>query len=290
MRKFLAMILVALIALSSMGALAETQESGWENILLLGGDARKMESYDRTDTMIILSINRDEAQVKMTSVMRDTWVDIPGHGNGKINAANVYGGPELAVQVVNENFGTDIEDYVIVNMEDLLEIVDLLGGVDIEITESERKQINSYAEGYIDEVSGASGYSGETYLDSAGMVHLNGMLAVAYCRIRYIDSDYNRVMRQQKVLLALAEKAQNMEIEELTAVAGDIYDIIETSLDEEEVKSFTTAFMVMEPAQVGQFRIPADGTFQSGTFSGTWMIKPDFAANAELLREFIYGE
>lgn len=291
MRKFLVLMLALLMALSMGVASAEEAQSGWENILLLGGDARNMEKYDRTDTMMILSINRDEAQVKMTSIMRDTWVELPGTGkNNKINAANVFGGPELAVETVNANFGTDIEDYVIVNMEDLLQIVDLMGGVDIEITESERVQINKNIEDYISAVSGAANYDGDKTLGESGLVHLNGMMAVGYCRIRKIDSDYTRVMRQQTVLLALAEKAQNMEVEELTKVAGDIYQIINTSLSEEDIKSMATAFMVMEVSEVGQNRIPADGTFQSGIFDGIWMIKPDLEKNREQLHTFIYGE
>ena len=291
MRKFLVLMLALLMALSMGVASAEDAQCGWENILLLGGDARNMEKYDRTDTMMILSINRDEAQVKMTSIMRDTWVELPGTGkNNKINAANVFGGPELAVETVNANFGTDIEDYVIVNMEDLLQIVDLMGGVDIEITESERVQINKNIEDYISAVSGAANYDGDKTLGESGLVHLNGMMAVGYCRIRKIDSDYTRVMRQQTVLLALAEKAQNMEVEELTKVAGDIYQIINTSLSEEDIKSMATAFMVMEVSEVGQNRIPADGTFQSGIFDGIWMIKPDLEKNREQLHTFIYGE
>lgn len=291
MRRFLILVLALVMALGMGNAFAETQESGWENILLLGGDARNMNQYDRTDTMMILSINRDEAQVKMTSIMRDTWVELPGKGRSeKINAANVYGGPELAVETVNQSFGTDIEDYVIVNMEDLVQIVDILGGVDLEITERERVQINSGVKAYISEVKGASAYTGERTLNQSGLVHLNGIMAVSYCRIRKIDSDYSRVMRQQKVMLALAEKAQNMEIDELTKVAGDIYHIISTSLTEEEIKSMATAFMVMEVSEVGQYRIPVDGTFQSGMFNGIWMIKPDFAQNQALLHQFIYGE
>ena len=291
MRKFLVLMLALLMALSMGVASAEEAQSGWQNILLLGGDARNMEKYDRTDTMMILSINRDEAQVKMTSIMRDTWVELPGlDKSDKINAANVYGGPEMAVKTVNASFGTDIEDYVSVNMEDLLQIVDLMGGVDVEITESERVQINKNIENYILQVSGAANYDGEKTLNESGLVHLNGMMAVGYCRIRKIDSDYTRVMRQQTVLLALAEKAQNMEVEELTKVAGDIYQIINTSLSEEDIKSMATAFMVMEVSEVGQNRIPADGTFQSGMFDNVWMIKPDLEKNREQLHTFIYGE
>lgn len=290
MRRIFIFVLVGMLALSILGAHAQEDGSDWENILLLGGDARQMENYDRTDSMIILSINRNEGLVKMTSVMRDTWVHIDGHGNAKINAANVYGGPELAVQTVNESFGTDIEDYVLINMDDLVEIIDLLGGVDVEVSESERRQINSYVESYFKEVKGASNYEGQTVLNETGLVHLNGLLAMSYCRDRYSDSDYSRVMRQQEVLLSMADRAQNLDVDELSKVAGDIYDIINTSMDEEEIKSLATAFMVMEVDQVEQYRIPVDGTFTSGTFSGTWMIKPDFEKNSTLLHEFIYGE
>lgn len=291
MRRVMVLVLAIAMMLSAVGAFAEAQESGWENILLMGGDARNMEKYDRTDTMMILSINREEARVKMTSIMRDTWVEFPGLGrSNKINAANVYGGPELAVETVNANFGTDIEDYVIVNMEDLVEIVDLMGGIDIEISASECAQINKNVEDYISAVAGASEYAGDKTINQSGLVHLNGMQTVGYCRIRKIDSDYTRVMRQQTVLLALAEKAQNMEIEDLTKIAGDIYQVINTSLSEEDIKSMATAFMVMEVSEVGQYRIPADGAFQSGTFDGTWMIKPDLAKNQTLLHQFIYED
>ena len=283
MRRFFAMA-IAMLMIIGCSAMAEAfeaavdqkMESGWENILLMGGDTRDMnsENYGRTDSMIILSINRDESLVKMTSIMRDTWVEFPGTGKShKINAGNVFGGPELAVKTVNTYFGTDIEDYVIVNMEDMEEIVDLLGGVDIETTAAERKEIE-----------------GGAYESSNGMTHLNGKQAVSFSRIRYIDSDYSRVMRQQRVLLAMAKKAQDMEVDALMDIAGEVSEIIVSSLEKEELKELATAFMVMEVEDVEQFRVPADGTFQSGTFNGTWMIRPDFEKNKTLLKEFIYGE
>lgn len=275
MKKVLVMVIALVLALS-FGVVAEEEETcGWENILLLGGDSRSSDSYRLTDTMMILSINRDEAMVKMTSIMRDTWVEFPGlDKKGKINAANVYGGPELAIQTVNNNFGTDIEDYVIVNMEDLKEIVDMLGGVTVEITEAEKNKIN------------ASGGS----VSNSGSVWLDGSEALAYCRIRSIDSDYKRVMRQQNVLIALAAKAQDMDVDDLMKVAEDIFEIVNTSLEKDELENLATALMVVEVDDIKQNRIPVDGTFDSGMFSGTWMIKADFAKNRELLKEFIYGE
>ena len=110
--KILALVLAMLFAFSMTSVFAEESEGEWWNILLMGGDSRSTNDYGRTDTMMILSVNLEENLVKMTSIMRDTWVSIPGHSSNKINAANVFGGPELAVQAVNDNFGTDIEDYI----------------------------------------------------------------------------------------------------------------------------------------------------------------------------------
>jgi len=255
----------------------ENEQKAWENILMLGGDSRSTDAYERTDSMIIISINRDESLVKMTSVMRDTWVSIPGHSYNKINAANVFGGPELVVETVNQCFGTDIEDYIIVNMSEMARIVDLLGGIELEITEAERKEINS-------------GNNGGVILKNAGFVHLNGAQAVTFSRIRYIDSDYMRVMRQQRLLLAMAEKAQNMDVDELSEIVVDVKDIILSSLDKSELDDLVMAFMVMEIEDVEQFRVPADNTFESGTIDGVWSIRADLETNQELLKEFIYGE
>lgn len=249
---------------------AFAEESGWQNILMLGGDARSKTGYERSDSMIILSINRDESLVKMTSIMRDTWVTFPGISKqGKINAGTVYGGPELAVATVNEYFGTDIKDYMIVNMSDMREIIDILGGVDIELTGAEAKYLK---------------------LGASGMHHLDGKTAVNYCRIRYIDNDYKRVMRQQNTLLSIANKAQNMEISELSAIADQIGEIIQTSLSGDALEDIMTALMVMDVEEVEQFRVPVDGTFSSGMYKGIWLIAPNFETNKTLLHEFIYGK
>lgn len=285
--RILALIMAMLLACSMTAVFAEENEGEWWNILLLGGDSRSTSDYDRTDTIIILSVNIDESLVKMTSIMRDTWVNIPGHSSNKINAANVFGGPELALQVINDNFGTEIEDYILINMYDLVDIIDMVGGVDVEVTEAERKYVNSYAQDYLQNISS---YSGQTSLNETGMVHLNGLLATAYCRIRYTDSDYVRVMRQQEVLLSVARQVQDMDVNDLMAIVDTLTDKISTNLEPEELKALSTAGLVMEIDDVEQNRIPVDGTFKSGTFDGTWMIKPDFAKNAELLHDFIYGE
>jgi len=301
--KFLALLLSVLLILPMMATagaetmavvedipMATAEEDGklWWNILLLGGDSRSTESYDRSDTMIIFSINKEDTIIKMTSIMRDTWVDFPGTNKShKINAATVYGGPELAMKTVNHYFGTDIEDYVLVNMADMVEMIDMIGGIDLEVTESERKYINDYASDYLNSVQG---YHGETRLEQSGMVHLNGLLATAHMRNRYTDSDYGRVMRQQDVLLAMASKMQDMELNDLMEKVEIFLEGIDTNLTNDQLRSVATTGLAMELEDVGQFRIPADGAYTSGMHNGIWMIRANFEKNAQLLKDFIYGE
>lgn len=290
MKKIIALIMVMLLALACIGVQAEENTGEWWNILLLGSDDRDMsQKAGRTDTIMIFSLNRELGSAKLTSIMRDTWVKIPGRKNNKINAANVFGGPELAMETVNVSFGMDIQDYILVNFRDLVDIVDLFGGVDMELSESEVKIANDYINDY---KNGA--YNDEPYMDfsliaSAGMVHLNGMQAMAHCRDRYTDSDFGRVMRGQDTLLALAEKAQNMEVDACLDIAGEIMSFVKTNLTDEEVKELAKAVLTMDVESVGQNRIPADGAYKSGTFDGTWMIKADLEKNTKLLREYIYG-
>lgn len=291
-RKLMAILMALVLALTSCAALAEgaadtTEESEWVNILLLGGDSRSLSEYGRTDSMIIVSVNREESLVKMSSIMRDTWVSIPNKGNNKINAANVFGGPELAVEVVSDYFDVEIDDYVLINMINMANIIDLVGGVDVELTSSEAKYVSDNAAGFISEVG--MQYDKEIATVSAGVQHLNGVQAITHSRNRS-DSDYHRVMRQQSVLLALANRVQEMEIDDLMAIMEEVLNNMSTSLTEDELKDFATAAMVMDVEEVGQLRLPVDGTFESGTFSGVWCIKPDFEKNAQLLHDFIYGE
>lgn len=288
-RKKMLAILLVMLALMSSYALAEgTDEKAWLNILFMGDDTRSETAISgRTDSMIIMSVNRGESILKMTSIMRDTRVQYGSGNYNRINAAHVFGGPELAIEMVNKNFGTDIEDYVIVNMSGLAKIIDLIGGIDIEVTESERKYTNNYARDYLKSIDD---YSGETVLRKSGYVHLNGLLAMSYCRNRYTDNDYGRVMRQQKVLLAIGQKMQNMELDVLMGLVEDIMAHVETSLDNEEMKDLAMTGLSVEIENVEQFRVPADGTYQGKMFGDAWMIEANLDENTRLLREFIYGE
>lgn len=264
-------------------------DNNWWNILLMGGDSRNKTAYGLTDSMIILSVNLKENKTKMTSIMRDTWVSYPGtHRHGKINAANVYGGPEMAIATVNECFDADIRDYIMVNMVGLVGIVDQVGGIDIKVTPDEKKWTNHYAKDFI-KTFGA--YEGETTLNETGdSVHLNGLLALSFCRNRYSGTDYERTQRQRTVLLAVLEKLKQGDLMQLMSVVAAAIDSVETSLDYMETLELANFGINLDAATIEQYRIPADGTFTSGMKDGVWSIRPNFEKNKEALRGFIYGD
>ena len=262
--------------------------SDWWNILLLGGDSRNISAFERTDSIIILSVNVRENKAKMTSIMRDTWVSFPGiPGKGKINAANVYGGPELVVATVNECFGTDIRDYVLINMAGLVDVIDQVGGIELPITPGERKLINAYAGEYL---SSFGEYDGETSLKAAGeSAHLNGLLAMSYCRNRYIGTDYMRTQRQRRVLLAFLAKFRAESPLRQAAVVASAFDSVKTDLNLADLIALSGVGLKLDSESIEQYRIPADGTFDSGMKFGFWSIRPNFDKNRELLHEFFYG-
>lgn len=303
-KRILSALLAALVALFSIAAIAEEEEiytgeqiqvddvlanedlpnETW-NILLLGTDNReKLERRGRTDSMIILSIDLPNKTAKLTSLMRDTWVHIEGHGNAKLNAACVYGGPALTMKTINQYFDLNLEKYILVNITGLADIIDLLGGVDVTVSEEERKALN---QGLFD----LSSASGMEMLETSGEnTHLNGNQAVAFARIRKIDSDYRRTERQREVLTAMANRLKTVDAAQVTTVINTLLPYAETNLDLTELATLGYVGLQIDTSALGQLRLPADGTFESGTYNGVWCIKPNFETNKAKLHEFIYGE
>lgn len=212
-------------------SITEGLDETWLNVLLLGTDSRVLHEPARTDTMIICSINKVTGNVKLTSIMRDTDVSFEGHNGTRINNAFFYGGANLAMKVVNEYFGMNIQHYVYVDFSGFAKIAEAIGGVDMQITENEMKHINhNVAEQYHLLINqGKMEYDAaeaeyyatklETFTTDGTPVHLNGMQTLGYARIRKLDSDYGRTERQRKVLNALMGKMQNASITELTNMA-----------------------------------------------------------------------
>ena len=290
LKKWMAAALILLLALGMCApALAGAQlsvEGSWWNILLLGCDSYSKNNHTRSDSMIIVSINRERQQVKMTSLMRDTWIIQPGTSkHRKLTELCAVGGPEMTIQAIEDNFGVEIDDYALISMEGIAEIIDLLGGVDIDVTEAERKALNK---GLFD-LSSLSGM--EKLQESGENVHLNGNQATAFARIRKIDSDYVRTDRQRTVLMAMARKLKDgASAGTLLTIVNVLLNYVETDLSISDILEIGTVGLDMDLSTVEELRLPADGTFESGMYGNVWCIKPNFEKNAALLQEFIYGE
>ena len=213
-----------------LGIAEEVEEtlSGYTNIAIFGLDSRKDDygTGNRSDCIIIASINNDTKEVKLISVYRDTYVNIEGYGLDKITHAYSYGGAALALNTINKNFDLNISEFITVNFDSVSEVVDQLGGVQIEVDAAEVNYIN----GYIAETSKVVGKTSNK-ITTPGVYNLDGVQAVAYSRIRYTEGgDYKRAERMREVIAAIAEKAKIKSLAELNSVANILLPQVSTNI------------------------------------------------------------
>ena len=248
------------------------------NIALYGVDSDAGQFSGRSDAIMICSVNADTGKIKLISIARDTYVSVPGYYNTKINHAYAYGGAELAVQTLNENFGMDVTDYVTENFDSLADIIDAMGGVTIDVTEEERYQINVYLR------RGAA-------LAETGMVNLNGPQAVSYSRIRKIDSDNMRASRQREVLAALFDKALEINPLSYPAYVRRFSPMVETSLTNDEILKIAKVGLKGSSLSLEQAAFPND-YIQSGgqTINGGWYYVYDLDQATDMLQQYIYED
>lgn len=251
------------------------------NIALFGVDTRDENSFKgRSDTIIIASVDKNAGTIKLTSILRDSYVPIEGHKNQKITHAYMFGGPELAIKTINQNFHMNITDYVTVNFFKLADAVDVLGGVDVEITEAQRKHINDI---------GDDDDESFPYLDHSGMVHLNGKQTVIYARIRHLDSDAKRAERQKEVLEQLIAKAKQISPAKYGEMVKVGLSLCETSMSFSEIMSF--APMLSKEISLSSRVIPSEPENPTGgMYEGAWVWRYDLDLAATHIHEFIYGE
>ena len=251
------------------------------NILLLGLDVLD-DTSQRSDTMMIATLDYDS--VKLTSVMRDTLVDIPGHGKQKINSAYSYGGAEMAMKCVNEAFGLNITNYAAVDFTALVKIVDAVGGIEMEITPAELEQMNKNV-GMSAWMFRPLGYDAVPMTQS-GEVELNGLFALGYARIRKIDSDYMRTHRQRKVISAVIDRMKGQLWNPL--MYAKLYDVLEnsvqTNLSLPELISLTEKALFAGDMQT--MRVPEDRHCEDNG-SSIRITKPEECKAS--LRSFLYN-
>ncbi len=261
-----------------------------KNIALFGVDAREeADDSGRSDALMVLTVDSRSHKLKLTSILRDSEVLIDGYGYDKITHAYAYGGPELAVKTLNQNFNLDIEDYMTVNFFQMAEIVDAFGGVDLEITEDEMNEINNIMTNLYLESSDFT-ISDSDYLHQYGQVRLSGKQAVAYARIRYLDSDNVRASRQQEVLLSLAQSLKRKNPIQWLLIAPKVAGVCKTSLGSGDI--FAMAPFLLGGFEVETLSIPGEEEAAYGAYNdmGAWVYRYDTAAAAQHIHQFIYEE
>lgn len=265
------------------------KEDGVINVLLIGNDSRENGEDGRSDAMILVSISEKTKKIYMTSLLRDMYVEIPGHDGNRLNAAYSYGGPALLCETIEQNFDIEINRYAIVNFQAFASLVDAVGGVDLELTNEEVQWVNAY----LNEYNLLENREITTdYLDTSlsGVIHLNGPQALAYCRNRYIGTDFGRTQRQRNVLSAIAKKLPLAMATNSSEVIEGLFPNLTTNIKQTEVYRLSLNAAKYLTYDMEQMAIPADGTYSNATIRKMMVLQVDFEANKKIIKEKIYGE
>ena len=278
------------------------------NILLVGVDTRSTSLEDglqNGDVQIIVSINKDDGSIKLTSILRDLYVTIPGSKNkNRINTAYSRGGGQLAMRTINKNFELNIENYITINFYGLASIIDSLGGIDIEMTAKEAKAINTYLRQHPPKYDNQSkDYERENLPNKAGTHHCDGIQAVMYARLRKVDNDFGRTARQRKLMELLLEKVLDggMSMTELNNLLNACMPYVQTNMKASTLfdlalgvlRSGISDRLTRGESLLEQHHVPMDGTYSYLDVDGASVINmgsKSFPKNVRALHEFIYGE
>ena len=257
------------------------------NILLVGVDRRDKSWNGNSDSMMLVSVNYKAKRVSIVSLMRDTYVNIPDVGYEKLNNAYARGGGPLLTQTISGMYNVDVKDYAAVDFENMIEIVDAVGGVDLEMTDAEVEVAN----GYMRDMCNTLGMNGEEYvLPGGGEYHCNGVQAVAYARNRFVgNSDYARTERQRYVISQLIKEIKNMNAAQLASFVTDVLPLVTHNLTEAKIWELVKDAPDIFTFKFVQDRIPYDGLYDVIYVKGQDMLVPDWDQTVTKLHDTIYG-
>ena len=254
------------------------------NVLLIGQDRRSVEQgRSRSDVIILCTVNKPAKTLTITSFMRDMYVQIPGYQDNRINVPYVLGGMDLLDRTLSTNFGVEVDGNIEVDFYGFIDIVDMMGGVEMELTQAEATYMNQNFSWDIDD--GESDY----WNLKEGVNQLTGSQALSYARMRYVgNGDYERTERQRKVLSALVEKAKELSITELNLLLQHALPMITTDMENQEILNYALElFPLLPELTVSTLRIPADGAYQSTYVREMAVLLPNLAKNRALLEEIM---
>lgn len=250
----------------------DKEKSKIKNIALFGIDALEGET-GRSDSVMILTIDRLHDKLKLTSIMRDSYVHVPGYGETKLNHAYAYGGPELAIKTLNQNFKLNIKDFMAVNFTSMPEIIDKLGGVEINITNEETQHISG---------------SGVTH---SGLQVLNGAEALEYSRIRYATGgDYQRTERQRVVLEAIFNKVRNTSKSKYLELINTFLPYVKTNMSTIDIMSLATDTMPLMNNKLETARFPLNDYCKGKIMNGVWYLVFNKNDTLDQIQDYIYND
>ena len=263
-----------------------TTDGNVYNVLLIGVDRRDKSWAGNSDTMILMSINYKKKQVSMISLMRDTYVNIPGIGMRKLNAAHANGAGPLLVETVTQNYKIQVDRYASVDFEGMTDIIDKMGGIELTITEAELPLVNGGAAS----ICQSRGWDTDQYvLSEAGTYLCSGAQAVSYARIRKVGhADYQRTERQRTVLSKMIEKMKAMSMTELYDYAQDVLPLVTHNIPESEMWTILAKSGSIFQYDLVKDRIPYDGLYSVVYVRGQDMLVPDWETTIQKLKETLY--
>lgn len=266
---------------------ANEVQKGYTNIAIFGLDARdtSLGAGNRSDTIMVASINNDTKEVRIVSIYRDTLLEIEdGDGiTAKVNAAYAYGGPELAIKTLNANLDLEITEFITVNWKALTLAIDELGGVVVNVDDQELLYINTFI---TEQLQSIGGYSDGVF--ETGDIRLNGTQAVAYARIRSTDQgDITRTERQREVLKAMVDEVLKSDMKTIDGMIDDVFPYVYTSITKDEMYDLVKA--VFSYKMTDTIGFPFSYTIPTHEIKGSIIVATDLESNVSALHYFLYG-
>ena len=255
---------------------------GITNVLLIGTDGRTLDEASRADSIIIATLDNNNKQIRLTSLFRDTLVNIPGHGEGKLNAALAYGGIELLIETIKETYGISLDKYVIINFWGFEAIIDQMDGLELNVEEYMLEELNKY----IGESTGGN----DCPVTEVGLQVLNGKQALSYARIRKgVGDEYARTDRQREVLIKVAEKLKETKPSKYLGIMNSMLEHIKTNIEPIQALNMAYTIYKFPSLDVQQLQIPIPELADGGLYKNLgWVFLMDIEQNAKFLDQFIF--
>lgn len=266
---------------------ADNNDSRYVNILLIGADRRATKGRYNSDTMMIATVDTVNNRLKLTTLMRDMLVDVPGHGYRKLNSTVALGGVELLYETIEHNFHLKLTDYVMVDLHSFVDVVDAIGGVTVEMTAEEISAANDCIAGLNKQLGVEYLWDGFIFADP-GPVHLDGKQALGYARIRKLDSEFVRTGRQFKLLNMIFAKFRKFSVTKQYDLLYKLLPLVESSMTNDEI--IDAAAKLLSTGQRGliYYRLPVEGLFQNGKWEKHFVFFCDMGAMSVKLNEFVF--